>query len=45
MKQDRFLLTIVCLIGLLVVAALALFFMKKSNQNYPTRRVSPGCGS
>lgn len=34
MKQDRFLLTIVCLIGLLVIIALVLFFTHRGKQNY-----------
>ena len=34
MKQDRFLVGILIFIGLLVIAALALFFIRKDNQVY-----------
>ncbi len=34
MKQDRFLMGILIFIGLLVIAALALFFIRKDNQVY-----------
>ena len=34
MKQDRFLIAILAGIGLLVVAAFVLFFVRQSNLNY-----------
>jgi hypothetical protein len=42
MKQDRFLVIILVLIGLLVVAALGLFFLRKDNQSYTSATTPSG---
>ena len=42
MKQDRFLMVILVLIGLLVVAALGLFFLRQDNQSYTSEATPSG---
>lgn len=42
MKQDRFLLFILAVIGLLVITAIALFFIRKNSQTYVAEETPEG---